>query len=1624
MSIPNSPSFDNNDSFSNSTQIQNNTTNNNIDDPEAHIKNLSSYGIPNSIRNYNTSNASINSNQTFMNKRHSFVWRKEFDSAFKKISVLSKLKSTRLQHNNTRTNNNNIDLKNILQQQFNSNILSQQEINDLYTQQLASDLIDSLLSGSPAALFASTTFLRDEHGKKRAPLLLAMLGVRVDHIDDINTISMQNYFLIDDNKIEKFYNIHDANERLNNMVKNRSNFIHNIHSDNDISNNNNNNNNLQYIQSHIRDTTMLAPALTNITSTDSLPLPIQQQTDDDILNLKNKKILPNHNNANTTNNNNRHHHHYHHSSNTSNKLPNSSSFFSITLEYGIGENRMKWSVIKSYKELAQLHSRLKRVSFQINTINSLYIDHNRYHKMKLPHFPRVFDYPTNNNHNDDNNNNPSSPLNHSNSNLDLNNNNYSSANDQSISLHMRIEKYLRLLNLSLCLRPQANRLFQFYEFSPISNLLSYENGFKGKEDYVNIGSTATQQGWRVSHFPRLKDFNEMIERHTTKWCLIRHSYITYVSDLHSTTPLDVFLITNDFQIKLASSNQNLLDIKDLNWESNELNHLSTSFIINLENTERKLQLIIKKQNLFKQWVLSIYNMVNSISAKHWLSKHRFDSFAPIRSNAFCKLLVDGRDYFWALSDALLMAQDVIYIHDWWLSPELYLRRPVDANQEFRIDRLLKKKAEEGVKIFIIVYRNVGSTVGTDSLWTKHSMLLLHDNIHLVRSPNQWLQNTYFWAHHEKFTIVDNTIAFIGGIDLCYGRYDTPDHVLRDDYSELEKQTFPGKDYSNARVCDFFELNKPFESMYDRNELPRMPWHDVHMMTVGEPARDLARHFVQRWNYVLRQKRPSRPTPLLTPISDFTMNELSNSPFFKLLKPKSTCEVQIVRSAGYWSLGLKETEKSIQNAYLKLIETSEHYIYIENQFFVTTSNWDGVVIENKIGNAIVDRIIRAHTEGTTWKAMILIPLMPGFDSPVDTPEASSLRLIMQCQYQCISRGKTSIFAKLRKLNIEPLKYIQFFSLRKWSTIGPFEKLVTEQLYIHAKILIADDRSCIIGSANINERSQLGNRDSEVAIVVRDTELIKTKMNGKTYYAARFAWEMRQRLMREHLGCDVDLVEIVERQFCRLKELAKDNYKTLHTNSDKAKKLAKISSAMIELAYREVFDCECSSQWSKKYPSCKNHGIIKGLDDDEEGSNNKENVLKDYDTVSGSAAMENPIDKKTKLPNNKKRGQQLNNSYRSRTDSKHPSDDKFYKCFIAPSHSFNYRAGTDNLGISDKKKLSTDPRLVNNMEHEKEVEGYGPDGWKEVTPQHKKSVSDQLKEWALEALSTRTFEGKRKPKTSFLPDQTDVENYLSDPDIKTTQKWDMLKRICYLQHLAYKMKNQKERQVQHKKEKRAKNTDENIQNYTDDFECENPTEDDTIEDFADNMLEQMAPSFKMNDETDSRLLNLTYVDPYSFADPLDDKFYSDLWLSVAMRNTFIFRQVFHCQPDNSVQTWTTYKEYEMLEEKFSQMQKRVFEMNMARNKNVDIGFDGIGGRGRGFSNSSKESDEKLKALKISLMGNAMYGSDQKVFDRKTAKKLLERIHGHLVVFPTEWLAREIESNNWFYSSDRLPPIEIFD
>ena len=104
-----------------------------------------------------------------------------------------------------------------------------------------------------------------------------------------------------------------------------------------------------------------------------------------------------------------------------------------------------------------------------------------------------------------------------------------------------------------------------------------------------------------------------------------------------------------------------------------------------------------------------------------------------------------------------------------------------------------------------------------------------------------------------------------------------------------------------------------------------------------------------------------------------------------------------------------------------------------------------------------------------------------------------------------------------------KYVSFCGLRTHSKLKG--KPVTEMIYVHSKMMIVDDRLVIIGinlrillllllcqdfiiilllgSANINDRSMTGERDSEVAMLIEDTQFTQAIMDEK-YFLNYFAF----------------------------------------------------------------------------------------------------------------------------------------------------------------------------------------------------------------------------------------------------------------------------------------------------------------------------------------------------------------------------------------------------------------------------------------------------------------------------------------------------------------------------------------
>lgn len=143
--------------------------------------------------------------------------------------------------------------------------------------------------------------------------------------------------------------------------------------------------------------------------------------------------------------------------------------------------------------------------------------------------------------------------------------------------------------------------------------------------------------------------------------------------------------------------------------------------------------------------------------------------------------------------------------------------------------------------------------------------------------------------------------------------------------------------------------------------------------------------------------------------------------------------QIVRSCTKWSHGVP-TEHSVANAYISVIENSRHFVYIENQFFITACTNAQKPVKNRIGAAIVERILRAARAGEKYKIIVVIPAIPGFAGDLKDDASLGTRAIMEFQYNSINRGGHSIMELIAKEGYDPTEYIRFYNLRNYDRIN--------------------------------------------------------------------------------------------------------------------------------------------------------------------------------------------------------------------------------------------------------------------------------------------------------------------------------------------------------------------------------------------------------------------------------------------------------------------------------------------------------------------------------------------------------------------------------------------------------------
>ncbi|XP_058723509.1 phospholipase D zeta 1 [Vicia villosa] len=834
-------------------------------------------------------------------------------------------------------------------------------------------------------------------------------------------------------------------------------------------------------------------------------------------------------------------------------------------------------------------------------------------------------------------------------------------------------------NISIVNSPEVCK---FLEVSMLS--FSPEYGPKLKEEYV-----------MVKHLPKIKKdedsrkcclsdcFNCCNDNWQKVWAVLKPGFLALLAHPFDKQPLDIIV----FDV-LPGSDANGDGRLSLAIEMKERNPLRHSFKVTCGI--RSIRIRSKSSSKVKDWVAAI-NDAGLRPPEGWCHPHRYGSFAPPRSlnedDSQAQWFVDGQSAFEVIASSIEDAKSEIFICGWWLCPELYLRRPFQTHASSRLDNLLEAKAKEGVQIYILLYKEVALALKINSVYSKKKLLSIHENVRVLRYPDHFSTGVYLWSHHEKLVIVDNHICFIGGLDLCFGRYDSPEHKVGD----IPPLIWPGKDYYNPRESEPNSWEDTMKDELEREKYPRMPWHDVHCALWGPPCRDIARHFVQRWNYAKRNKAPYEQTiPLLMPQhhmviphylgSSETPIEIKNTVNDRALKredsfssssqdqdiplllpqepgglddpegdpkpnglisflhhldkprrissglpfsfrrskvaavgpdtpmkgfvddldsvhchektahdrvahvdsqntdlewwetqergdqggfaddsgqigPRASCRCQVIRSVSQWSAGTSQTEESIHNAYCSLIEKSEYFIYIENQFFISGLSGDDM-IRNRVSEALYRRIKRAYNDKKTFRVIVVIPLLPGFQGGLDDGGAASVRAIMHWQYRTICRGQNSIIHNLYQLlGSKVHEYISFYGLRNYGKLSDGGPVATSQVYVHSKIMIIDDCISLIGSANINDRSLLGSRDSEIGVVIEDKELIDSYMDGKPWKAGKFSLSLRLSLWSEHLGLPTGEVNQI------MDPVIESTYKDIWMA------IAKTNTAI----YQDVFSC---------------------------------------------------------------------------------------------------------------------------------------------------------------------------------------------------------------------------------------------------------------------------------------------------------------------------------------------------------------------------------------------------------------------------------------------------------------------
>ncbi|XP_047329157.1 phospholipase D beta 1-like isoform X1 [Impatiens glandulifera] len=573
--------------------------------------------------------------------------------------------------------------------------------------------------------------------------------------------------------------------------------------------------------------------------------------------------------------------------------------------------------------------------------------------------------------------------------------------------------------------------------------------------------------------------------------------------------------------------------------------------------------------------------------------------AHVHEPSLPKLKLDyGIDYVhghcWNdIYDSISQARRLIYITGWSIFPEVKLVREDDGNakRDLSLGDLLIRKSQEGVRVLLLVWDDP----------TSHSLLGIkkegimktsdevtrqffkHSSVKVLLCPrsagkgHSWVkkrEGEIIYTHHQKTVIVDadagfnrrKIIAFIGGLDLCFGRYDTPFHPLLRTRITVHKDDFHNPNFTGSSLgC------------------PREPWHDLHSKIEGPAAYDILTNFQERWLRSSSLHRLSKikrqgDDALLKIESIHEIIGMNDLPCLKEDDPLGW-HVQIFRSIDSNSVkGFPKDPKeatlknlacgknvlidmSIHSAYVKAIRSAQHFIYIENQYFLGSSyNWENHKdkgINNLIPMEIALKIANKIRGKQRFAAYIVIPMYPEGGSTHKVTQR-----ILYWQNKTMQMMYDVIYNALQEVGLdnqyEPQDYLNFFCLgnRETQEVGDVsdvgkhvpknspqflaQKNRRFMIYVHSKGMIVDDEYVILGSANINQRSLDGSRDTEIAMGAYQPQFTWAKKGSKPFGQI---YGYRMSLWAEHTGVVEDCFVQPENIECvqRVRAMGEHNWR---------------------------------------------------------------------------------------------------------------------------------------------------------------------------------------------------------------------------------------------------------------------------------------------------------------------------------------------------------------------------------------------------------------------------------------------------------------------------------------------------